>query len=90
MGAVNPTLRAAADLHQEHGFSPRIGFVILEMGDDAQTRSGDFFAGVALLASFGRGDQPIRFHRRFDGPGIVVEDDAHELARACHLTANPA
>jgi hypothetical protein len=34
VGAVNAAARAAADLHHEHGFGPRIGFIILEMRDD--------------------------------------------------------
>ena len=80
----------AAHHHHQDGFAARVGFIVLEAGVDAEARTDDPAASVALLARIDGGDQTVALQGRFDGPRIVVEDHSGKLAGSSHLRRKPA
>ena len=88
--AMDATESSAAHEHHQGSFGSGVGFVVFELAEDAKTWTDHLFAGVALLAGFGRGNQTIALHGRLDRTREVIEGHRHELAGSGHFRFQPA
>ena len=90
MGSVDAAHSASAHHHHQDGLRQRVLFVVAVLGNHSQPRAAELRRPVALFAGFRGRDEPVALHRGLNRPGVIVEDDAQQLARAGHLALYPA